>query len=73
MESVDVNATGISVKEVRITRGDLALLSKEGHCKPACRRSRGSEKSAEGIVKSKFDRTEGPNKSSIERELLFRW
>jgi len=28
-ESVDVYATGISVKEVRITRGDLALLLKE--------------------------------------------
>lgn len=72
-ESVDVNATGRSVKEVRITRGDLASFSKEGPRKPACWRSGGREKSAEGIVKSGFDRTEGPNKSSMERELLFRW
>ena len=64
MESVDVNATGRSVKEVRITRGDLALFSKERLCKPACWRSSGSEKSAEGILRSKFDRIEGPNKSS---------
>jgi hypothetical protein len=63
-ESVDVYATGISVKEVRITRGDLALFSKERRCKPACWRSRWSEKSAEGILRSKFDRIEGPNESS---------
>ena len=53
------------MKGLRITRGDLALLSKERPCKPACWRSSGGEKSAEGIVKSRFDRTEGPNKSSI--------
>ena len=57
-EHVDVYATVISVKGVRITRGDLAGCQELG-------RSRGfpkiRQKSAEGIVSS-VRRTEGPNR-----------
>ena len=57
-ESVDVDATVISVKGVRITRGGLAGCQGLG-------RSRGlpkiRQKSAEGIV-SPVRRTEGPNR-----------
>jgi len=57
-ERVDVNATVISVKGVRITRGDLM------DC-PELERSRGfsmvRQKSAEGIVGS-VRRTEGLNR-----------
>jgi len=57
-ERVDVDATVISVKGVRITRGDLADCLELG-------RSRGMskirQKSAEGIV-GLVRRTEGPNR-----------
>ena len=57
-EHVDVNATVISVKGVRITRGDLAGCQELG-------RSRGlpmiRQESAEAIVGS-VRRTEGPNR-----------
>ena len=57
-ERVDVDATVISVKGVRNTRGDLAGCQELG-------RSRGfpkiRQKSAEGIVSS-VRRTEGPNR-----------
>jgi len=57
-ERVDVDAAVISVKGVRITRGDLADCQELG-------RSRGfpmiRQKSAEGIVGS-VRRTEGPNR-----------
>jgi hypothetical protein len=58
MERVDVYATVISVKGVRITRGDLTDCRMLG-------RSRGlpmiRQKSAEGIV-GPVRRTEGPNR-----------
>jgi len=57
-EHVDVNATVISVKGVRITRGDLAGCQELGRPRgfPMIR-----QKSAEGIVGS-VRRTEGPNR-----------
>jgi hypothetical protein len=57
-EHVDVDATVISVKGVRITRGDLAGCQELG-------RSRGfpmtRQKSAEGI-RGSVRRTKGPNR-----------
>jgi hypothetical protein len=57
---------------VRITRGDLALSLKEGPCKPACWRSSGSEKSAEGI---RGPSSIGPKARTSRQgeELSFRW
>ena len=57
-EHVDVDATVISVKGVRITRGDLAGCQELGRPRgfPMIR-----QKSAEGIVGS-VRRTEGPNR-----------
>lgn len=57
-ERVDVDATGIGGKEVRITRGDLI------GCLYGLRSPRGGgmddERSAEGIV-DRLDSVEGPN------------
>ena len=57
-ERVDVDATVISVKGVRITRGDLAGCQELGGPRgfPMIR-----QKSAEGIVGS-VRRTKGPNR-----------
>ena len=44
--------------------GEISPYFERRRCKPACWRSRWSEKSAEGILRSKFDRIEGPNESS---------
>jgi hypothetical protein len=56
-EHVDVNATVISVKGVRITRGDLADCQELGESRdfPMIR-----QKSAEGI-RGSVRRTKGPN------------
>lgn len=52
-ERQSVNATAMSVKEVRITRGDLALRMK-------VRREEWREKSAEAILRC-LNHIEGPN------------
>jgi len=69
-ESVDVDATVISVKGMRITRGDLPICeAKREREKKTCRASN-AERRCEGLAevsrghsRSAFDRTEGPNES----------
>jgi hypothetical protein len=64
---VDVDATVISVKGMRITRGDLPICEEKRQklAEPAASRgaARVWQKSAEGIVGLEFDQTEGPNES----------
>lgn len=78
-ESVYVDATVISVKGMRITRGDLPICeAKKKKKKKTCgassveRRCEGSAEVSRGHSRFEFDRTEGPNESSGE-ELSFRW
>lgn len=75
-ESVDVNATVISVKGMRITRGDLPICGarkkKTRRASSAERRSEGSAEVSRGHSRFKFD---GP-KAQMSRkgeELSFRW
>ena len=63
-EDVDVDATVISGKGVRITRGDLASPSKEGPWQAGLLAEPGEREVSRGHKRSKFGRTEGPNKSS---------
>ena len=64
-ESVDVDATVISVKGMRITRGDLAICEARKKCgaSGAERRPEGWAEVSRGRSKFEFDRTEGPNES----------
>ena len=69
-ESVDVDATVISEKGVRITRGDLPICeARKKEKKEICRASSverrcdGSAEVSRGHSRSEFDRTEGPNES----------
>ena len=64
-ESVDVDATVISVKGMRITRGDLPIcgVKKKGEASSVERRCKGSVEVSRGHSRFKFDRTEGPNES----------
>jgi hypothetical protein len=70
-ESVDVDATVISEKGVRITRGDLPICEarKKKRKRKLCRASSverrcdGSAEVSRGHSRSEFDRTEGPNES----------
>ena len=77
-ESVDVDATVISEKGMRITRGDLPICEARQERKKARgassaeRRCEGSAEVSRGHSRTEFDRTEGPNESSGE-ELSFRW
>ena len=77
-ESVDVDATVISVKGMRITRGDLPICEARGEKKTPRgasnveRRSDGSAEVSRGHSRFELDRTEGPNKSTGE-EVSFRW
>lgn len=76
-ESVDVDATVISVKGMRITRGDLPICEAMGKKTPRGasnveRRSDGSAEVSRGHSRLRFDRTEGPNES-LGEELSFRW
>jgi hypothetical protein len=67
-ESVDVDATVISVKGVRITRGDLPICEarekkRSRSASNVERRSDGSAEVSRGHSRFEFDRTEGPNES----------
>ena len=66
-ESVDVDAPVISVKGMRITRGDLPICEakrkKKGRASSVERRCEGLAEVSRGHSRSKFDRTEGPNES----------
>jgi len=68
-ESVDVDATVISVKGMRITRGDLPICEARVEKKPPCRaidaerRCEGLAEVSRGHSRLEFDRTEGPNES----------
>ena len=66
-ESVDVDATVISVKGMRITRGDLPICEaskkKNAELSSAERRCDGLAEVSRGHSKFEFDRTEGPNES----------
>ena len=66
-ESVDVDATVISVKGMRITRGDLPMCeAREKRSRSASnveRRSDGSAEVSRGHSRTEFDRTKGLNES----------
>lgn len=65
-ESVDVDATVISVTGMRITRGDLPICEAEEKKRGANsveRRYEGLAEVSRGHSRFKFDRTEGPNES----------
>jgi len=67
-ESVDVDATVISVKGMRLTRGDLPICEakkKKQTCRASSveRRCEGLAEVSRGHSRFKFDRTEGPNES----------
>lgn len=66
-ESVDVDATVISVKGMRNTRGDLPICEakKNKTCRASSveRRCEGLAEVSRGRSRSEFDRTEGPNGS----------
>ena len=67
-ESVDVDATVISVKGMRITRGDLPICeARQGKSARRAsnveRRCEGSAEVSRGHSRTEFDRTEGPNES----------
>jgi hypothetical protein len=67
-ESADVDATVISVKGMRITRGDLPIreariIKKKRRANNVERRSEGSAEVSRGHSRFEFDRTEGPNES----------
>ena len=64
-ESVDVDATVISVKGMRITRGDLPICEaeKKRGANSVERRCEGWAEVSRGHSRFKFDRTEGPNDS----------
>ena len=67
-ESVDVDATVISVKGMRITRGDLPICEarqeKARRASSVERRSEGWAEVSRGHSRFEFDRTEGLNESS---------
>jgi hypothetical protein len=69
-ESVDVDAPAISVKGMRITRGDLSICEgkkkkkkKKRRASSVERRCEGSAEVSRGHSRLEFDRTEGPNES----------
>ena len=66
-ESVDVDATVISVKVLHLTRGDLPICEagkeKTRGARIVARRCEGWAEVSRGHGRSEFDRTEGPNKS----------
>jgi hypothetical protein len=73
-ESVDVDAPAISVKGMRITRGDLSICEGKKNAELAASRggARGRQKSAEGIVG--WSSTGPKARTSREgEELSFRW
>lgn len=69
-ESVDVDATVISVKGMRITRGDLPICEAEKNAELIASRgaARGGQKSAEGIVGLS---STGPKAQTIRKERSF--
>jgi hypothetical protein len=70
-ESVDVDATVISVKGMRITRGDLPICEEKKAELAAPRGgARGWQKSAEGIVGSS---STGPKAQTSRKERNFRF
>ena len=63
-ESVYVDATVISVKGMRITRGDLPICeAKKRRASSVERRCEGLAEVSRGHSRFEFDRTEGPNES----------
>ena len=73
---MDVDATVISVKGMRITRGDLPICEARKKTKTCGASS--IERCCDGLAevsrgrnRSEFDRTEGPNESYKERNCHF--
>jgi hypothetical protein len=62
---VGVDAPAISVKGMRITRGDLSICEgkKKRRASSVERRCEGSAEVSRGHSRLEFDRTEGPNES----------